>query len=422
MDQKSGETISKYIIRLKEQAQRCNFGDFLQESLRDRFVAGIIDTSTQKKLLQEEGLTFEGALDIALSAESADNDLHNIKRSENAHQSPQHLHAINNACKHCGKDTNLYLYPRYKVNQVLVVDTSLYLKLGTMSTTAYVPIHPRPRFNVNHVLDKDTSLYFYLRYKVNHVLDENTSLNLYPRYKVNHVLDKNASSYLYSRYKVNHVLCKDTSLYFYLRFNVNHVLDKDTSLYFNLRFDFNHVLGKDTSLYFYLRFNVNHVLDKNTSLYFYIRYKVNHCLSRAAAVRKGIHFARASILLVTEMEDQRICIKFCVKNEFKGAEIFWMFQTAYGVAVMSRRRVFEWYKRFKEGREETADNERSGRPFTSTTPEKVDKVFELVHEDRRITVREVAEEAGISFGSTQSIMKDILGVRRLNAAFSFLKI
>ncbi|UYV77117.1 hypothetical protein LAZ67_14003350 [Cordylochernes scorpioides] len=74
-----------------------------------------------------------------------------------------------------------------------------------------------------------------------------------------------------------------------------------------------------------------------------------------------------------------------------------------------------WYKRFKEGREETADNERSGRPSTSTTPEKVDKVLELVREDRRITVREVAKEARISFGSTQSIMKDILGVRRLNA-------
>ncbi|UYV79961.1 hypothetical protein LAZ67_18001198 [Cordylochernes scorpioides] len=70
--------------------------------------------------------------------------------------------------------------------------------------------------------------------------------------------------------------------------------------------------------------------------------------------------------------------------------------------------------RFKEGREETADNERSGRPSTSTTPEKVDKVLELVREVRRITVREVAEEEGISFGSTQSIM-DILGVRRLNA-------
>ncbi|UYV78335.1 BCHE [Cordylochernes scorpioides] len=64
-----------------------------------------------------------------------------------------------------------------------------------------------------------------------------------------------------------------------------------------------------------------------------------------------------------------------------------MLQTAYGDAVLSRRRVFEWYKRFNEGREETADNERSGRPSTSTMTEKVDKVLEL----------------------------DILGVRRLNA-------
>ncbi|UYV80110.1 hypothetical protein LAZ67_18001722 [Cordylochernes scorpioides] len=79
---------------------------------------------------------------------------------------------------------------------------------------------------------------------------------------------------------------------------------------------------------------------------------------------------------------------------------------SYGDAVMSRRRVFEWYKRFKEGREGTADNERSGRPSTSTTPEKVDKVLEQVREDRRITVREVDEEARISFVSTQSIMKD----------------
>ncbi|UYV83414.1 hypothetical protein LAZ67_23000924 [Cordylochernes scorpioides] len=133
-------------------------------------------------------------------------------------------------------------------------------------------------------------------------------------------------------------------------------------------------------------------------------------------VRNGLKLhAKSDFHQTTKMEDQQICIKFCVKNGFKGAENFWMLQTASGDAVMSRRRVFECYKRFKEGRQETSDNERSGRPSTSTTPEKVDKVLELVHEDRRITVREVAEEAGISFGLTQSIMKDILGVRRLNA-------
>ncbi|UYV73889.1 hypothetical protein LAZ67_11001294 [Cordylochernes scorpioides] len=112
------------------------------------------------------------------------------------------------------------------------------------------------------------------------------------------------------------------------------------------------------------------------------------------------------------MEDQRICIKFCVKNGFKGAEIFWMLQTAYGDAVMSRRRVFDASRRVGKRPPTTSV---PGGPSTSTTPEKVDKVLELVREDRQITVREVAEEAGISFGSTQSIMKDILGVRRLNA-------
>ncbi|UYV84555.1 K02A2.6-like [Cordylochernes scorpioides] len=65
-------------------------------------VAGIIDSSTQKKLLQEENLTFDDAVNIALSAESADNELHNIKGSGNVHQSLQYLHAINNTCKHCG--------------------------------------------------------------------------------------------------------------------------------------------------------------------------------------------------------------------------------------------------------------------------------------------------------------------------------
>ncbi|UYV71900.1 hypothetical protein LAZ67_9000991, partial [Cordylochernes scorpioides] len=150
MDQKSGETISKYIIRLKEQAQRCNFGDFLQESLRDRFVAGIIDTPTQKKLLQEEGLTFEGALDIALSAESADNDLHNLKRSEDAHRSPQHLHAINNPCKHCGKNNHLHYNCFFKSANCRVCG-----RVGHISTICYkkdssarkLPRNPKNTFN-----------------------------------------------------------------------------------------------------------------------------------------------------------------------------------------------------------------------------------------------------------------------------------
>ena len=66
---------------------------------------------------------------------------------------------------------------------------------------------------------------------------------------------------------------------------------------------------------------------------------------------------------------------------------------------MSKTRVYEWYKRFQDGREDVEDDERPGRPSTSTTDENVEKVEEMVMNDRRITIREFADDFGISIGS-----------------------
>lgn len=87
--------------------------------------------------------------------------------------------------------------------------------------------------------------------------------------------------------------------------------------------------------------------------------------------------------------DQRICIKFCVKNEIKCYKVCEMLTKAYGESVMSKTRVYEWYKRFQDGREDVADDERPGRPSTSTTDENVEKVKAMIMNDRRITIREV---------------------------------
>ena len=38
-----------------------------------------------------------------------------------------------------------------------------------------------------------------------------------------------------------------------------------------------------------------------------------------------------------------------------------MLQTAFGTSCMNRASVFEWHKRFKEGREFVRDDERSER-------------------------------------------------------------
>ena len=116
--------------------------------------------------------------------------------------------------------------------------------------------------------------------------------------------------------------------------------------------------------------------------------------------------------------DQRICIKFCVKNEIKCNKVSEMLTKAYGVSAMSKTRVYEWYKRFQDGREDVEDDERPGRPSTSTTDENdVENVKEMFMNDRRITIREVADDVGILIGSCHEIFSNVLGMKRVAAKF-----
>ena len=55
-------------------ASTCQFGTHLNEALRDRFVCGLRNKETQKKLLTEEH-TFDAALKVALGAEAAEKDV-----------------------------------------------------------------------------------------------------------------------------------------------------------------------------------------------------------------------------------------------------------------------------------------------------------------------------------------------------------
>ena len=94
-----------------------------------------------------------------------------------------------------------------------------------------------------------------------------------------------------------------------------------------------------------------------------------------------------------------------------------MLTVAYGEATLDRSNVYRWYKMFSEGREDVNDEERAGRPSTSTTDENIDEVKKIVLANRRITVREVAEDLNISIGSCHSIFTNDLGMRRVAAKF-----
>ena len=73
---------------------------------------------------------------------------------------------------------------------------------------------------------------------------------------------------------------------------------------------------------------------------------------------------------MAEVDEQRLCIKFCVRLGKTGSETFEMLKQAFGDSCMSRSRTFEWFGRFKNGRTSTANDDRSDRPTMATTPSK----------------------------------------------------
>ena len=63
------ETVAGYVAALRKLAEHCNFGDTLDEMLRDRLVCGIANAAIQKCLLTEPELTFTKAVTIVQAVE-----------------------------------------------------------------------------------------------------------------------------------------------------------------------------------------------------------------------------------------------------------------------------------------------------------------------------------------------------------------
>jgi hypothetical protein len=54
---------------------------------------------------------------------------------------------------------------------------------------------------------------------------------------------------------------------------------------------------------------------------------------------------------MSDCKNERVNIKFLVKLKKSATETFQLLTEVYGEDCMSRARVFEWHKRFSEGRE-----------------------------------------------------------------------
>jgi len=90
--------------------------------------------------------------------------------------------------------------------------------------------------------------------------------------------------------------------------------------------------------------------------------------------------------------EQRINLKFLVRLGKTPTEALKLLQEVYGDDTMSITRLFEWHRKFKEGREEVEDDHRRGRLSTSRAEENVQCVGEKVRSDRRLTIRMIVDE------------------------------
>ena len=108
--QVAGESVQDFIADLRRLAISCEFGDFLNQALRDRFVCGLKAENIQKKLLAEDNLTIARALELARGMEVAAADAKELKHSSSVPGSGgKILHAAhsgppaNTVCLSCGK-------------------------------------------------------------------------------------------------------------------------------------------------------------------------------------------------------------------------------------------------------------------------------------------------------------------------------
>ena len=90
------------------------------------------------------------------------------------------------------------------------------------------------------------------------------------------------------------------------------------------------------------------------------------------------------------------------------AEIKADLEKVYGDSALKKSGICKWIRWFRERCDTVKDDPKSGHPSTSVTDKVIADVQQHVKQDRRVTVREIAETFSISYGSAHEVLTDKL--------------
>ncbi len=109
---------------------------------------------------------------------------------------------------------------------------------------------------------------------------------------------------------------------------------------------------------------------------------------------------------------QRHHIIACASRGKSQGETFRLLQEVYGNDSLSRSTCRRWYVRALQGDKSGCDKEQPRRKPTARNLATVHAVHEVVNQDRRATIRQVAAQVNISKGSAHTILKNDLQMKR----------
>ena len=116
--------------------------------------------------------------------------------------------------------------------------------------------------------------------------------------------------------------------------------------------------------------------------------------------------------------EERYAIKFCFKLGKNFTDTYGMLQTAFGAScMMNRASVFEWHKKFKEGRESVRDDEICGRSKKVRTPELIGQIKNFMDKDRRVSIETISAQFDVSVGTVHTIIREELTMRKIFVKF-----